>query len=126
MVSLFNALMIEPNTVSPILPAQPPKPPLAPKIELIADCASESLALLLVLVVTVVPLTTVVVVLSCRAPIAPAMVSKLGAVFWKLEAANTPPLMLAMANCAPSWLAVWSETSATIASTSTCSRRVSS
>ena len=91
-----------------------------------ADCAVESLTVLLLLVVTTCPLIVVVVWLSCRAATAPAIVSRLGAVFWKLDAANTPPFRLAIANCAPSWLAVWSLTSATIASTSTCSRRVSS
>ena len=63
-------------------------------------------AALLVLVVTVDPLIVVVVVASWRAPIAPAIVNRLGAVFWKLEAANTPPFRLAIANCAPSALAV--------------------
>ena len=45
--------------------------------------------------------------------------------FEKLVAANAPPLMLPSSTCAPSWLAVASDTSATTASTSTCSRRVS-
>ena len=42
------------------------------------------------------------------------------------HAANAPPLGLASRNCAPSRLTVASDTSATIASTTTCSRRVSS
>ena len=128
-MSLFTALMIAPKIVSPILAPTPPNPPLALRIELIADCWSELAASLVERVVVVLPsvLSTVVVFVASRvAPIAPAICRMLGAELLKVDAANAPPLVLPSRNCAPSLLTVASDTSATIASTSTCSRRVSS
>ena len=81
-VSLFTALTIAPRIVPPTLPAPPMNPPLVPRIELSADWASVSLIVLFGAGGHgACPSIVVVVVFSARAPIAPAIVSRLGTAF---------------------------------------------
>ena len=126
LLSDCTALMIAPSTaLPPRLVANPPKPPRAASTASAAFFRSTSPTALLVVVVVAVVVVVVVVVSNCLASRPPATSTILGEALEKLVTAkgtSLPPT----SHCTPSSRARFSEISTMIASTTTCSWRVSS